>query len=145
MASSSSSDESCKAPDNFRISSASTNGEEDEGNDVAGYTTKRRLAAREPLKGIPKDAGAPGAVGMRCPLCHSCSASRYHCRNCVRNGNITHSQAERPERFGSWLVTLSKTRVIWWIDLCFLVWRRSSSATSIFRRGLRPSAAAMND
>ncbi|KAH8346791.1 hypothetical protein KR084_011954 [Drosophila pseudotakahashii] len=101
MANSSSSDESCKAPDNFRISSASTNGDDEESSDVAGYTTKRRPTAKELLKeASAKDAGANAAMGthhMRCPLCHSCSASRFHCRNCVRNGNITHSQAERPE------------------------------------------------
>ncbi|XP_037707615.1 beclin 1-associated autophagy-related key regulator [Drosophila subpulchrella] len=100
MANSSSSDESCKAPDNFRISSASTNGEDEESSDVAGYTTKRRQTARELLKDASaKDTGTTTGTGahMRCPLCHSCSASRFHCRNCVRNGNITHSQAERPE------------------------------------------------
>ncbi|EDW53316.1 GM12766 [Drosophila sechellia] len=101
MANSSSSDESCKAPDNFRISSASTNGEDEE-SDVAGYTTKRRptAATKELLKDAnAKDRSTSTGMGahMRCPLCHSCSASRFHCRNCVRNGNITHSQAERPE------------------------------------------------
>ncbi|XP_052839353.1 beclin 1-associated autophagy-related key regulator [Drosophila gunungcola] len=103
MASSSSSDESCKAPDNFRISTAFTNGEDEEASDDAGYTTKRRPLAKELLllkDASAKDAGATAGLGvhhMRCPLCHSCSASRFHCRNCVRNGNITHSQAERPE------------------------------------------------
>jgi len=104
MANSSSSDESCKAPDNFRISSASTNGEDEESSDVAGYTTKRRQTAKELLKDASaKDTGTTTGTGahMRCPLCHSCSASRFHCRNCVRNGNITHSQAERPERFAA--------------------------------------------
>lgn len=113
MANSSSSDESCKAPDNFRISSASTNGEDEE-SDVAGYTTKRRptAATKELLKDAnAKDRNATTGMGahMRCPLCHSCSASRFHCRNCVRNGNITHSQAERPERFAHLtLLTLSE-------------------------------------
>ncbi|KAH8332504.1 hypothetical protein KR074_004287 [Drosophila pseudoananassae] len=106
MASSStpSSDESCKAPDNFRISSASTNGEDDDPSEVAGYTATTRGKPHTDVtvkrkEGCPKDAAAPAAaaVGLRCPLCHSCSASRFQCRNCVRNGNITHSQAERPE------------------------------------------------
>ncbi|KAH8267844.1 hypothetical protein KR026_009011 [Drosophila bipectinata] len=102
--STSSSDESCKAPDNFRISSASTNGEDDDPSEVAGYkaTTRGKPHTDVTVKrkeGCTKDGAAPAAaaVGLRCPLCHSCSASRFQCRNCVRNGNITHSQAERPE------------------------------------------------
>ncbi|KAH8306256.1 hypothetical protein KR018_005320 [Drosophila ironensis] len=101
--SSSGTDDSCRAPDHFRISSASTNEDASDAGDE-GPPTK---GPRQQLSLLPPDAcGArrdaalkdgASSPGMRCPLCHSCSGGRFHCRNCVRNGNITHSQAERPE------------------------------------------------
>ncbi|BFF92604.1 beclin 1-associated autophagy-related key regulator [Drosophila madeirensis] len=95
MASSSSSDESSKAPENFQISSASTN-DDDDICDGAGYTKKKPNGGNSVKETIA--AAAAAAVGLRCPLCLGCTATRFHCRNCVRNGNITHSAAtERAE------------------------------------------------
>ncbi|XP_030369880.1 beclin 1-associated autophagy-related key regulator [Scaptodrosophila lebanonensis] len=91
MASSSSSDESSKAPENFQISSVSTNEDEDDICDGAGYTKDLRKAR------VASTAAAAGASpGLRCPLCFK-HQRRFHCHNCVKNGNITHSTAERPE------------------------------------------------
>ncbi|XP_023169301.2 beclin 1-associated autophagy-related key regulator [Drosophila hydei] len=95
MANSSSSDESSKAPENFQLSSASTNDDDDE-NDVdvcdgVAYTKKHPKSdvRVKPTAGV-------ASTGLRCPLCCR-QQRRLHCRTCVKNGNITHSSALESE------------------------------------------------
>lgn len=132
MANSSSSDESSKAPVNFQLSSASTNDDEDDVDvrDGPGYNssnnTKKhhpsgdvrvkptagasRASANATASGatVAATAGAAAAAaacsGLRCPMCCK-QQRRLHCRACVKNGNITHSSADRIE----WLYTHIRT------------------------------------
>lgn len=94
MANSSSSDESSKAPENFQLSSASTNDDEEDVDvcDGVSYNNTKNHNCDVRVK-----ATAGGATtGLRCPLCCK-QQRRLHCRTCVKNGNITHSLAERSE------------------------------------------------
>ncbi|XP_064553180.1 beclin 1-associated autophagy-related key regulator [Drosophila montana] len=93
MANSSSSDESSKAPENFQLSSASTNDDEDDVNVCDGVAYRKKHPNCD-VRVKPTAGGA--STGLRCPLC--CRYQRrLHCRTCVKNGNITHSSAEESE------------------------------------------------
>ncbi|XP_068157222.1 beclin 1-associated autophagy-related key regulator [Drosophila tropicalis] len=102
MANTSSSDESesSKAPENFQISSSSTNGDEDD-DDVSTKNKNTNFNVKTKATGITTTASAAAvttttATTTRCPLCCK-HQRRYHCRNCVKNGNITHSTSDEVE------------------------------------------------
>ncbi|XP_034113142.1 beclin 1-associated autophagy-related key regulator [Drosophila albomicans] len=108
MANSSSSDESSKAPENFQLSSVSENDDDEDVVDVCdvgvvGYnnnaTTKKQPKNVNTALAATTAATVnttTTAAGLRCPLCCK-HQRRLHCRTCVKNGNITHSSAERTE------------------------------------------------
>ncbi|ALC46402.1 CG11877 [Drosophila busckii] len=97
MANSSSSDESSKAPDNFQLSSSSTNDDEEDIDacDGAGYNTNTKKLSSSNVR-VKKSKSDGVCTGLRCPLCCK-QQRRLHCRNCVKNGNFTHSAAEKAE------------------------------------------------
>ena len=91
MASSNSSSLEEKCPENFQVSGTTNDDEDDDVCDVvSGVLVKHKRATTATASRASKDAAE--ALQHKCPLC--CIAStKFHCRSCVKNGNIFHHAA----------------------------------------------------
>lgn len=92
---SSSSDESSKAPENFQVSSASNDEDDDNVVELRGKPSnrlKRKLKAAA-AGGISDSATAPS---LKCLICLT-QQHRFHCRDCVKSGYITRKKQPHGE------------------------------------------------
>lgn len=87
---SSSSDESSRAPENFQISSASN--DEDDVVELKGKSSKKlkRRLKTDDLDNATKPS-------QKCLVCLT-QQHRFHCRDCVKSGYITHTGQTLGER-----------------------------------------------
>lgn len=97
---SSSSDESSKAPENFQVSSTSNDEDDDDVVELKGKPSnrlKRKLKSNTTASG--SSGGLDGATAplLKCLICLR-QQHRFHCRDCVKSGNITRKGQPHSER-----------------------------------------------